>query len=657
MPADLPARPRASPRKPDETPLPPELCARLRVLGGSVLALLIVLGVALAYWQLVRSREFAEQGRRQTLRRELVPVARGVIFDRNHRVLAGNRDRRAAVLPLGLLREEIQAERQALLARPTEPTRPASSNAAVSSSATVTSVAAASLTARARAAVVERHLARINALLGRTGTFDAAALERHVASDRTAPFVLADNLTRDEHARLARALTPADPVRLRITAERTYPHANTAAHVLGRIRLERNRPRDATNLLALDVLDAVGDSGIEKQFDAHLRGTPGVATVRLDVSGFASDPPEVVESGSPGHDLVLSLDLDLQQAAERALASAASPRGAAVVIAVQTGEVLALANKPDFDLNVVSPRISTTAKQQLDADGAWLNRATQALYPPGSLFKIITASAGLRAGSLRPDGAYNCPGYADLAGHRFLCHNLDGHGRVTLRTALAQSCNVFAYHVGLAVGPEALVREARRFHLHEPTGIDLPFETTSMLVADPAWQRTSRDEAWTVGDTVNLSIGQGFLRISPLQAASMMAALARRETLTRPTVVRAVGRSASGNRPPEPLELSDANHAALIAGLEAVVESGIGRAAQVPGVRVAGKSGTAQVQHDDGRYNVAWFVAFAPVERPEIAIAVALEGDQPEVEFAGAAHAAPVVGEIAGSYFDHAPQR
>jgi penicillin-binding protein 2 len=240
-----------------------------------------------------------------------------------------------------------------------------------------------------------------------------------------------------------------------------------------------------------------------------------------------------------------------------------------------------------------------------------------------------------------------------VPGRRFVCHNTTGHGDVSLRTALAQSCNVFAYSTGLAAGPEALAAEARRFHFDEPTGIDLPFETREMLVPKPESQSNEGRDIWTVGDTVNLAIGQGDLRFSPLQAACAIASLARRETLTVPTLLfQPHGRRPSGERKPEFLSISETDYAALIEGMRAVVEIGIGRDAQVPGVSIAGKTGTAQVLRTKGMMNVAWFIAFAPAERPEIAIAVAMEGDQPDVEFAGAAHAAPIVREIVGAYFD-----
>jgi penicillin-binding protein 2 len=638
-PADLRSLPAGPPQSRIATSEAALMAWRLRIIRGLVLALLLGLVAGLGYWQMIRSDEVVAIGRRQILRHQIVPAPRGSIYDRERRVLAENRPQVAAVLDLGALRAEINRE-YVNLQRQRETQRPKPAGVASGE------------TTRARLAVVQRHQDHINAISGRQVLLDALAFERHFASDRTAPFVLLNELNPDEIARLVGALPASGPVRLQRSLRRTYPNGSVAAHVIGRIRRERTRHPGGSDFPTLNVMDGVGDSGLEKQHDAWLQGRPGEAIVRLDAAGFVVGPPLDFHEPSPGQDLVTSIDLDLQLVAERAMAAIPGvPRGAAVALAVATGEILVMASKPDFDLNAVSPRISAATKHRIDSEGGWLNRATQALYPPGSSFKIYTAIAGLRHGALDPKTAFVCPGHLAFAGHRFVCHVPAGHGEVTLRSGLEQSCNVFAYQVGLAVGPDALAAEARRFHFGEPAGIDLPFETRSMLVPDSAWKAAENRGAWTTGDTINLSIGQGFIRFSPLQAACAMASLARRETLTVPTLLRDPGRSPSGDRPAEMLGLKDRDYAALVEGLRAVVESGIGLNAQVPGVSVAGKSGTAQVMRESGMMNVAWFVAFAPVERPEIAIAVAMEGDKPGEEFAGAAHAAPIVSEIAVAYF------
>jgi penicillin-binding protein 2 len=638
-------------RRPEPAPAtggeePPGCTSRLRMLCRVFAVLMLALLGGLVYRQLFRAVEYAAHERRQNLRWVAESAPRGVIYDREHRVLAGNRTRVAAALNLGELRGEFRDEQRVIIQRG----GPAGAGAETAWDSRT------ALAVRARRAVVQRHLDRVNALIGRHTQLDAPRLERHLLRERMRPFVLVDDLSADEAARLTAALKTPGPVRLLRSTQRWYPRGGAAAHVLGRVRREMTRHAAGPagqKIVASNFMNPVGIAGIEKQYDAHLQGRPGGAVVRIDAWGFPIDPPLEQREATPGSDLVLSLDIDLQLAAERAMAAVTgSPRGAAVALDVATGEVLVLASQPGFDLSAVSPELSPATKQQIDAAGGWFNRATQGLYPPGSTFKIFTALAALRRGTLHPDDVLHCAGFYDVGGRRFPCHQAAGHGDLSLHSALAHSCNVFACQAGLAAGPEALAAEARRFHLGEPTGIDLPSETRRMLVPDPAWKLAGGRGPWTAADTANLAIGQGFLRCSPLQAACAIASLARRETLTVPTLLHQPGRHPTGDRPPEPLGLADRDYAALIEGLRAVIETGIGRNAQLPGVSMAGKTGTAQVTGKDGASNIAWFVAFAPVERPKIAIAVALEGGRPGVEFAGAEYAAPVVREIAGTYFD-----
>lgn len=610
----------------------PHFSARLRIIRRMIPGLIVVLVAGVGYWQVVRSAEYVERDRRQTQRRVMMPAPRGVIYDREHRVLAGNRSHTRAVTDLGKLRSEFSAEQKRLL----ENEHPVTN-----------------LAARARFAVVQRHLDRLNAITGRNGPVDAARLERAFVRERMQPFVLMDELSAEEFARLSAALDEADPVKLNRSTERWYPHGSLAAHVLGRVKHEVIRTAIGRDFPTLNYIGTVGDGGIEKQFETRLHGRPGDAVVRVDAWNFPVGDPLERRDPTAGGDVVLSLDLDLQLAAERAMAATpGGPGGAAVALSVTTGEILAMASKPDFDLNEVSPVLLRETKQRIDAAGGWFNRATQGLYPPGSTFKLFTVMAGLRGGTLRPDDRLNCPGFLEVGGHRFPCHEAAGHGSLSLRDALAYSCNVFAYQTGLAAGAEALAAEARRFHFNEPTGIELLGEARQMVVPDPRWKETNVHENWNEIDTANLSIGQGFLRYSPLQAACAMASLARQETLTVPTLLFEPARRPTGDRPAEPLGLAGSDYAALKESMQAVIRTGIGQNAQVPGVSLAGKSGTAQVMRKKDMMNVAWFVVFAPVEKPEIAVAVAMEGNQPGVEFAGAEHAAPIVREIVAAYFD-----
>jgi penicillin-binding protein 2 len=328
--------------------------------------------------------------------------------------------------------------------------------------------------------------------------------------------------------------------------------------------------------------------------------------------------------------------------------------GAAVALDVATGEVLVLVSKPDYDLNAFAPRLSTATAADINARGAWLHRATQGLYPPGSTFKLITAQAGLRAGVIAPDSMVECTGAYRVGGRTFVCNNHRDRGPITLPQAIEKSCNTFFYDYGLKTGIDAIAAEARLHGLGAPTGIELPHEARQMLVPDPAWKQERRGDRWFPGDTANVSIGQGDLALSPLQMAAYMASFARGETITRPTLIHHSSPRPQ-NSPPD--GLSPAHRAAIIAGMEAVTNTGTGRILQtprfrVPGLRIAGKTGTAQKRTPEGTVNFAWFVGFVPVENPKLAVAIVIEGDTPGEDFGGGRYAAPVAGAIFKAWAD-----
>lgn len=580
-----------------------------------MLVLLIGLTGALARSQLAQADQARAKELRQSLRQLALPAPRGVIYDRRGRVLAGARPQTDVVLHLGRL--PLQE------AGPDTP-------------------------ALEEQAAVE--FARVAALLGRSEGFPQERWKQHLARQRVLPFVLVADMSAVERERLATALSAEDPVQLEERTVRAYPHGATAAHVLGRLRSETVRTPVGQEYPILNYIAPVGVDGIEQALEERLAGRPGHEVVRVDARGLRVGEPRERMEPVAGEGVRLSLDLDVQRAAEGAFdAMVGHPRGAAVALDVETGEVLAMVSRPTYDLGATSPVLTMDLHRQVEEAGGWLNRATQGLYPPGSAFKVVTTLAALRSGAITPDTVEVCPGYHDVGGHRFTCHVAEGHGEVGVVEALAHSCNVFAYRAGLAAGPMALAEEARRFGLDQPTGLDVGPETTRMLVPDPAWKLETGRGEWMPGDTVNLAIGQGFLCITPLQAASLMASLARREAVTVPTLLYQPGRSPSGDRPRIALDLGERDYAALIRGMRAVVEHGIGARAQVPGVSVAGKTGTAQVTRADGPANVAWMIAFAPIDRPRVAVAVAIEAPEADVEFTGAEHAAPVVREIIAS--------
>jgi penicillin-binding protein 2 len=323
---------------------------------------------------------------------------------------------------------------------------------------------------------------------------------------------------------------------------------------------------------------------------------------------------------------------------------------------VRTGEVLVLASKPDYDLNKFSPRLSAATAQDINEREAWTNRAIGGVYPPGSTFKLVTTLAGLRSGRLTSDDSTaECDGTMRIGGRTFYCDNGRGHhGVIALREAIAQSCDVFFYTYGLQIGPDLIAAEARRFHLDQPTGIDLPHEARRMLIPDPVWKKRTTGDPWFAGDTANMAIGQGFMGVTPLEMACFVASLARGETTTKPTLVH------DPNRPPqhtEPIGLAPGQYAAILDGMEGCTTRGTAKILtanflRLPGLRIAGKTGTSQVGPQNAIINVAWFVCFAPIDDPQIAVAVAIEGDTPGENFGGGRYAAPVAQAVLKTWFE-----
>jgi penicillin-binding protein 2 len=283
--------------------------------------------------------------------------------------------------------------------------------------------------------------------------------------------------------------------------------------------------------------------------------------------------------------------------------------------------------------------------------------AIAGVYPPGSTFKTVVTIAGLRRGTLSPtDTSIDCEGEVKIGRSWKGCDNGHGHhGHVDLQAAIGESCDIYFYEHGLAIGPGAIAAEARRLSLEQPTGIELPGESRRMLIPDPAWKTRVQNEPWTDGDTANMAIGQGYVQVTPMQMACYVASLARGEVSTRPTLLHDPSRAAQHS---EAIGLSPEQRAVLLAGMEACTNTTYPsdtasvlttvEALRVPGVRIAGKTGTAQYGN---HLNVAWFICFAPLENPEIAVAVALQSDQPGEGYGGGLTAAPVAAKILQKYF------
>jgi penicillin-binding protein 2 len=574
----------------------------------------------------------------QSQRRIVVPGPRGNLYDRDGRLLVGNRPRFAVTLHLDALRADFRRE----FLRIRRNYREADDQNIPS---------AAELERIARVSVIKGHLTTINRILGTQYTVNSDTLERHYRQQRIIPYLLLEDIQQADCAKLLEQLPVTSPLQLYTSSLRDYPHSTLAAHTLGYVAADEDGVVDETlpgsDLRTFKIRGTVGRQGLEAALDARLQGQSGGAIYRVDPAGYRLQPPLEQRRPVQGADVVTSLDLELQLAAERTMTEIGLA-GAAVALDVETGEVLVLASKSDYDLNAFTPRLSAAANADIQTRGAWINRATQGLYPPGSTFKILTSIAGLRAGQINPDSSVECTGNYQVGGRVFVCNNHRDRGTITFPMALEKSCNTFFYEYGLKTGIDALAVEARRFGLDRPTGIQLPYEATRMFIPDPTWKLARRGEKWFPGDTANVSIGQGDLALTPLQMACLIASLARGETLTPPTLLHDPARPRLHT---QEIGLPPAGRAALLAGMEAVTETGTGRILQtpsyrVPGLRIAGKTGTAQKRTPEGTLNFAWFIGFAPAENPQIAIAIMMEGDTPGEDTGGGRYAAPVAGAI-----------
>jgi len=612
---------------------------RLLLFHGIVVILLAVLVGGMVYRQLLQTVRYSERERQQNQRRVVVPGPRGRILDRDGNVLVDNRARFAVVLNLAELRSEFRAEY-----RKVERNYGGMERAERPNSDQLSRIA--------RTAVAQRYLDKINFILNRHETVRTADLNRHVNQTLLLPYVLLDDLAPEEYARLIERLPVNSPLQVYATSSRYYPYQNAAAHLLGYTSVDNDPEVEdfpGEDLLTFKMKGATGQTGLEKVFDDQLQGETGGAIYLVDPAGYKVDLPIEKRLPVQGKSITTSIDIELQQAAEAAMEGRT---GAAVALDIRTGEVLIMASKPDYDPLTRRPNLpDDMPAEDREKSGVWLNRVIQGQYPPGSTFKIITAIAGLRAGTIDPStSTVRCTGSIRVGNRDFPCWQRAGHGERDLAGAIRDSCNIFFYKYGLETTPEFIASEAKRFGFNHPTGIELPNEFRNPRVADPVWRKENwrsanlPDGIWRGGDTANTAIGQGDTLISPLQAVCMVASFARGETETHPTLLH------DPRRPEQhspAIGLSPADYNTILEGMKQCYLFGTGRLAKVDGLSGAAKSGTAQ----KGRIELAWLVAFAPVENPRIAVAVMLEGDEDQ-NFGGGTNAGPVVAAILQAWKD-----
>jgi len=596
---------------------------RRRVALGSAVAVIGVLLLALRLWdlQVIRGEQMAGLSENNRVRLRRVPATRGRVVDRVGKVLI-----------------DSQASFDAVLV-PED--------------------------ARDLPSTVEMLAQFLHQSAGET----QAILDRAAGRPPFQEVLVKRNLDFDEVAALETHQLELPGVSLRITPSRNYPYGPTLAHVLGYVgevtqdeldRDRRYRPGDV-----------IGKAGLEKSWERYLRGEHGGQQVEVDALGRELRVLDE-EEALPGDTLVLSIDLELQQAAEAALGEEA---GAIVALDPRNGDVLAMVSRPAFDPNQFTGGIKPELWRQLTQHERHpLNaRATQGQYPPGSTFKIIMATAALQEGIVNPFTRIHCSGHLPFGNHDFRCWKKGGHGSMNVHDALVNSCDVFFYQVGQRLGIDTIARYARAFGLGAPTGIEIGTERGG-VIPDSAWKKRVFKQPWFAGETLSAAIGQGYVTATPLQMAEAAATIATGRRFKPRLVqrVEAIDGSLVKAVDPEAVMTLPVRQTALKQVQEAladVVAHGTGKRAALPDVAVAGKTGTSQVvtlgkeripaaKLKWSQRDHAWFVAYAPADDPAIAIATLVEH---AAGGGGGAVAAPITKQVLQTFFrlreERAPQR
>lgn len=417
---------------------------------------------------------------------------------------------------------------------------------------------------------------------------------------------------------------------------RIYPGGALVAHVMGYVGEITKEELEFQRDLYYQAGDIIGKSGIEAQYEEELRGTVGDQVVEVDSRGRRLRD---VNYNTPqkGNDLHLTLDLAAQREAHRIMNNR---RGALVALDANDGSVIVFFSSPTYDPNPLTWGISTKEWNALlhDKDKPMMNRVSGGAYPPGSTFKVVTASAIMMEKIATEKEHVHCPGYYTLGPQTFRCWRRSGHGRENIVGALRDSCDVYFYEKGRELGIDKLAKWSKTFGVGERTGIDLPGEARGNL-AGRDWKRRRFNESWYQGDTVNYSIGQGYLLMTPLQLTRVFAAFANGGKLVEPRL------NSEKTVAWTDVKVDKQTMDIVRRGIREVVTRGTGRVAGNYGVQIAGKTGTAQNPHGDDH---AWFVGYAPADKPRFVVTALVEGGG-----AGSSVTGPVVAQMLAYLTEH----
>ena len=645
---------------------------QLRLLALGVLGGLGVLLAGLWWVQVVSAKDYQAHLETQSFRTVRIPAVRGRILDRNGNVLAENRPTYNICMYLDELRKPFDARYTELAATASkelkrqqqelQKTLRRSLKKQEKRQFILTTQAKEQLRRQARMEVASNVVAQLSQRLEMPIPFNAAKFEAHYRESLALPFVVLPNLDPAKIARFEEQSIGPLGVDLEVQSTRCYPNGTNAAHLLGHLQRDDSAKTGESSDFSYWMPDYRGALGIELAYDKALRGMAGAKSVQVNNMGYRT-MENIWTPAEAGHQVVLTLDLEIQQAAERALpVLGPTTRGAAVVMDVRTGDVLALASVPTFDPNYFSRRsdfprdyyetISTTQAEK--------NRATHELYPPGSIFKTVDAMALLDAGldpnqvvDVKPNPRNGAHGHYRLKGGRIV-DDQARPGEYSFQRALLKSCNTYFITQVVHYGPECVVRLSQHLHFGERFGLHTAQDSRGSL---PTLEQLN--SGWTEGNTANMAIGQDPVLVSPLQVAVLMSAIANGGQVLYPRLVsRIESPDPLSGTPPELFAASRVRdelgvsarsmtilHKAMLADTEDPEGTGKGvrKHAALAGLRICAKTGTAQIQnvHNELLRHITWFGSFAPSEEPRYAVVVMIENGG-----SGGETCAPIAGLI-----------
>lgn len=582
----------------ESSTVPEDVKQRLNWLLIFMIICFSILVISLWYLQMIKGEEFKERAVKNCIRALVEDAPRGRIYDRQEKLLVTNRP--AVVVSI------IPAEVDDL----------------------------------------EKLSERLSRIIG-VSPEEISQTVKNYRENPFKPVKILDDCKTNKIVEIEERKDELKGVVLEVKPRRDYLYHDLAAHSLGYVgEIDKEELQQFSNP-KFQGGDIIGKDGLEKYYDDILRGEKGGKEVEVDALG-QEVATLLYQKPVPGEDLVLTIDRDLQLYGENLLFG---KKGSIIVSDPNSGEILALVNRSSFNPNLFADGISSSDWQRLssDTDYPLTNRSVQGLYSPGSIFKVVTAVAALEEGVTDRNRKIYCSGTFELADRIFTCWKETGHGSLSIVDGIAHSCNIYFYTLGKDLGIERFNEYMQKFGLGEKLGIDLPAEATG-TIPSAQWKQREVKEIWFPGDTINLSIGQGYLLLTPLQVHNIITVISTEGEVYKLHLVKKII-SADGNTVKEikpeiykKVDFSSNTFKIIKEGLRQTILKGTGWRANIEELAVAGKTGTAQNPQGETH---AWFIGFAPYEDPEICITIFLENGGE-----GGEAAAPIARAMLEKYFN-----